>query len=69
MAESTFMYGVVAGVFAFLVGLLFATRGARSRRGNEVAAEAETTHSGGGGGGGEERRVKRFKSDGTPVYD
>ncbi|MGI0020390.1 MAG: hypothetical protein ACREAY_07945 [Nitrososphaera sp.] len=63
MAESMFMYAVAAGVFVFLVGLLSATRGARGRRGHEAMPE---THSGGSGEG---KRIKKFKSDGTPVYD
>ena len=63
MAESMFMYGVAAGLFAFLTGVVFAARGARGRHKTEGTAE---THSGGSGDG---KRIKKFKSDGTPVYD
>lgn len=64
MADSMFMYAVVAGVFVFLVALLGATRGARGRGGHEETQAA--AHSGGSNDG---KRVKKFKSDGTPVYD
>jgi hypothetical protein len=63
MADSMFMYGVAAGTFAFLVGILFASRGARGRHKSEEMPE---THSGSSGEG---KRIKKFKSDGTPVYD
>ena len=63
MADSMFMYAVTAGVFVFLVGLLAATKGARGRRGHE---ETSAAHS---GGSNDEKRIKKFKSDGTPVYD
>jgi hypothetical protein len=74
MAEEMFMYAVTAGIFAFLVAILFGTRGARKRKEPEERAveTTESSYSGssgseGGGGGG--KRIKRFKSDGTPVYE
>jgi len=69
MAAAMFMYSVTAGIFAFLVAILFGSRGARRRRGSEDHIESEShshTSSGSGGGG---RRIKKFKSDGTPVYE
>lgn len=68
MADEVFMYGVTTGIFAFLVAILFASRGARKRHGGVEMAES---HSDGGGSssGNEGKRIKRFKSDGTPVYE
>jgi hypothetical protein len=63
MADSMFMYAVTTGIFAFL----FASRGARKRHG--PVEEVPESHSSGGGSEGEGRRVKKFRSDGTPVYD
>jgi hypothetical protein len=33
MADAMLMYGVTAGIFAFLVAVIFGARGARKRRG------------------------------------
>jgi hypothetical protein len=67
MAEEMFMYAVTAGVFAFLVAVLFGTRAVRKRKEpEERAVETESSHS--GSSGSEGKRIKRFKSDGTPVY-
>jgi uncharacterized membrane protein YgcG len=73
MAEETFMYAVTAGIFVFLVAILFGTRAARKRKEPEERA-VETTESSfsegsGSGGAGGGKRIKRFKSDGTPVYE
>jgi ABC-type dipeptide/oligopeptide/nickel transport system permease component len=68
MAEEMFMYTVTAGIFAFLVAVLFGTRAARKRKEPEDrAVQTESSFSGSSGSGG--KRIKRFKSDGTPVYD
>ncbi|MDQ4101250.1 MAG: hypothetical protein M3115_03570 [Thermoproteota archaeon] len=71
MAEETFMFAVTTGIFAFLVAVLFGTRAARKRKEPEEnpveTTESSFTGSSGSGGGG--RRIKRFKSDGTPVYE
>jgi len=70
MAEEVFMFAVTTGMFVFLTALLFGTRAARKR--NEPGSssvEAESSFSGSSGSGGEGRRIKRFKSDGTPVYE
>ncbi|MDQ3836584.1 MAG: hypothetical protein M3270_06585 [Thermoproteota archaeon] len=72
MAEEMFMYAVTTGIFVFLVALLFGTRAARKRNEPEnTPVEAESSYSGssGSGGGGGGKRIKRFKSDGTPVYE
>ncbi len=72
MSEETFMYAVTTGIFAFLVAILFGTRAARKRKEPEErpVETTESTFSGSSGGGGEGgRRIKRFKSDGTPVYE
>ncbi len=75
MAEAMFMFAVTAGVFAFLVAILFGTRGARKRKEPEerTIETGESSFSGSsgsrGGGGGGGKRIKRFKSDGTPVYE
>jgi hypothetical protein len=66
MADEIFMFGVTAGIFAFLVAILFSSRGARKRHGG-VEVESHTGSS--GSSGNEGRRIKEFKSDGTPVYD
>jgi hypothetical protein len=67
MADAIFMYGVTTGVFAFLVAVLFVSRGTRRRHGQEK--EAAESQSSAGKSSGEGRRIKKFKSDGTPVYD
>ena len=66
MADEMFMYAVTTGIFAFLVAVCFGARGARKRRG--PGEEAEESHPSGSSSG-EGRRVKKFKSDGTPVYE
>ncbi|HEX7031474.1 MAG TPA: hypothetical protein VF172_00595 [Nitrososphaera sp.] len=38
MADAMFMYGVVAGIFAFLAGILFVSRARRYRSGWEPDA-------------------------------
>jgi hypothetical protein len=68
MAEEMFMFAVTAGIFAFLVAVLFGTRAARKRKEpEERPVETESSYSGSSGSGG--KRIKRFKSDGTPVYE
>ncbi len=68
MAEETFMYAVTTGIFAFLVAVLFGTRAVRKRKEpEEKPVETESSYSGSSGSGG--KRIKRFKSDGTPVYE
>jgi hypothetical protein len=67
MADAIFMYSVTTGVFAFLVAILFASRGLRRRHGQEK--EVAESQSSAGKLSGEGRRIKKFKSDGTPVYD
>lgn len=67
MADAMFMYSVTAGIFAFLVAVVFAARGARKRRAPDQET-TETRHTGTGGGRGG-KKIKKFKSDGTPVYD
>lgn len=67
MADAVFMYGVTTGIFAFLVAVLFSSRGARKRHGG--MEEVAESHSGGSSSGNEGKRIKRFKSDGTPVYE
>jgi uncharacterized membrane protein YgcG len=70
MAEEMFMYAVTAGIFAFLVAVLFGTRAARKRKEPEetTVETTESSFSGSSGSGGG-KRIKRFKSDGTPVYE
>jgi hypothetical protein len=71
MAEETFMFAVTAGIFAFLVAVLFGTRAARKRKEPEerpVETTGSSSFSEGSGSGGA-KRIKRFKSDGTPVYE
>ena len=68
MAEETFMYAVTTGIFAFLVAVLFGTRAVRKRKEpEEKPVETESSYSGSSGSGG--KRIKRFRSDGTPVYE
>lgn len=69
MADAMLMYGVTAGIFAFLVAVVFGARGARKRRGGgeDSGAESHSTFSSSSGSQG--KRIKKFKSDGTPVYE
>ena len=68
MAEEMFMYTVTTGIFAFLVAVLFGTRAVRKRKEPEnKPVETESSYSGSSGSGG--KRIKRFKSDGSPVYE
>jgi hypothetical protein len=70
MAEEMFMYAVTAGIFAFLVAVLFGTRAAHKRKEPEERTVETTESSFSGSSGGEGgKRIKRFKSDGTPVYE
>lgn len=66
MADAMFMYGVTAGIFAFLAAITFGSRGARKRQGSTEGSEPEH-HSSSSSSSGEGRRIKKFKSDGTPV--
>ncbi len=69
MADATFMYAVTTGIFAFLVAVLFGSRAARKRgepKDESIETESQPSSSGSGSEG---RRIKRFKSDGTPVYE
>ena len=68
MADEVFMYAVTTGIFAFLTAILFGSRAARKRheqKEDSAVAETETYGSSEGGG----KRIKRFKSDGTPSYE
>lgn len=68
MAEAMFMYAVTTGIFVFLAAVLFGTRAARKRKEPENrSVESEAPSSGSSGSGG--KRIKRFRSDGTPVYE
>lgn len=67
MADAMFMFGVTAGIFAFLVAVCFGARGARKRRGGGGESEPESHSS--SSSGSEGKRIKKFKSDGTPVYE
>jgi F0F1-type ATP synthase membrane subunit c/vacuolar-type H+-ATPase subunit K len=70
MADAVFMYGVTAGIFAFLVAILFGSRAAHKRRGSDEGPGASESHSQTSSASGNEgRRIKKFKSDGTPVYE
>jgi hypothetical protein len=68
MADATFMYAVTAGIFVFLVAILFGSRAARKRHGTEKES-IETESGSSADNSSEGRRIKRFRSDGTPVYD
>jgi hypothetical protein len=67
MADAMLMHGVMAGIFAFLVAVVFGARGARKRRGGgeDNGPESHSSSSSGSQG----KRIKKFKSDGTPVYE
>jgi hypothetical protein len=67
MADAMLMYGVTTGIFAFLVAVVFGARGARKRRGPGEGNEPESHSSSSSGGGG--KKIKKFKPDGTPVYE
>jgi hypothetical protein len=68
MADAQFMYSVTAGIFAFLVAVLFGSRAARKRK-EPMEGSVETESHPSSGSGTEGRRIKRFKSDGSPVYE
>lgn len=63
MADAEFMFGVTAGIFAFLVAILFVSRGARKRRGPEEVAETHSSES----SAKDAKKIRKFKSDGTPA--
>ena len=70
MADSMFMFGVTAGIFAFLVAIVFGSRAARKRHASsEDHGESESHSHSSSGSGKEGRKIKKFKSDGTPVYE
>jgi hypothetical protein len=64
MADAVFMFGVTAGIFAFLVAILFVSRGVRKRRGPDE--EVAETHSSGSSPK-DAKKIRKFKSDGTPA--
>lgn len=68
MADEVFMYAVTTGIFAFLTAILFGSRAARKRHEQKEESTVTETESYSGSGG-EGRRIKRFKSDGTPVNE
>jgi hypothetical protein len=68
MADAGFMYTVTAGIFVFLVAVLFGSRAAR-KRGQRMEGSVETESHSSSSSGSEGRRIKRFKSDGTPAYE
>ncbi|HVX02465.1 MAG TPA: hypothetical protein VHA09_04865 [Nitrososphaera sp.] len=54
MAEQMFIFGVTTGMFAFLVGIVFAARARRYSQGyTSSTAASSSAHGGGGGGHGE----------------
>ncbi|MEW6603906.1 MAG: hypothetical protein AB1351_04365 [Thermoproteota archaeon] len=67
MADAMFMYGVTTGIFAFPVAICFGARAAHKRHGSDEGLGVSESHFGGSGNQG--RRIKKFKSDGTPVYE
>ena len=67
MADAMFMYGVTTGIFVFLVAVCFGARAAHKRGGS--ANDESESHSHSGSSGNEGKKVKKFKSDGTPVYE
>ena len=72
MSDQVFMFGAAAGAFVFLAAVLFASRGARKRHGSggeETTTSESHSSSSSGGSGSSGKRVKKFRSDGTPVYE
>ena len=69
MADAMLMYGVTAGIFAFLVAVVFGARGARKRRGGGEDSGPESHSTSSSSSGSQGKRIKKFKSDGTPVYE
>jgi hypothetical protein len=70
MADAMFMYGVTAGIFAFLVAILFGSRAAHKRGGSDEDHGGSDSHPHASNTSGSEgKKVKKFKSDGTPVYE
>jgi hypothetical protein len=66
MADAMFMFPLSVGISAFLVALLFALRTRRHHR-TEHHGNYESHSSSSLAGGG--RRIKKFRSDGTPVHE
>ena len=73
MSDQVYMFGAAAGAFVFLAAVLFASRGARKRHGSggeeTTTSESHSSSSSSGGSGSSGKRVKKFRSDGTPVYE
>lgn len=70
MADSILMFGVTAGIFAFLVAILFGSRAARKRHASDKDHGESESHSHSSSGSGKEgKRIKKFKSDGTPANE
>lgn len=67
MADAMFMDGVTTGIFAFLVAVCFGAKAAHKRHGSDEGHGESESYSGGSGNQG--RKIKKFKSDGTPVYE
>lgn len=69
MADAMFMYGVTTGIFAFLLAVCVGARAAHKRRGSDEGHGESESPSHSGGSAKEGKRIKKFKSDGTPVYE
>jgi hypothetical protein len=73
MADQMFMFATMAGTMAALAAVLFVSRGIRKRatkvsnRGSSFSPS--DSQSSKGNGTDKSKKVKRYNSDGTPVYE
>jgi hypothetical protein len=73
MADQMFMFGTMAGTMAALAAVLFVSRGIR-RRANKISNKGSSfspsdSQSSKVSGTNKGKKVKRYNSDGTPVYE
>jgi hypothetical protein len=73
MADQMFMFATMAGTMAALAAVLFVSRGIRKRAtkvsNRESSFSPSDSQSSKGSGTGKSKKVKRYNSDGTPVYE
>ena len=72
MADQLFMYMTMAGTMAAFAALLFVSRGTRTRSGGLTATSSSTSvgsTSSSSSFDNAGRKVKKYSSDGKPIYE
>jgi hypothetical protein len=73
MADQIFMFATTAGFMVGLGVLLFVVRSRRPKEAKVISGAGSSSSSTGSSSYGEEsrkgKRIKRYNSDGTPVYE